>query len=267
MDEITEGAFPTLDILYEDAHLVVVNKPAQMLVHRTEIANGDRVFAVQCVRDQTGRHVWPVHRLDRGTSGVLVFAFSADTARIMGGMMMAQDAVKKRYAALVRGWFAEPVLVEHPLVPPVDPYLRHQKTEAQSAATVFYPAAKAEVPVPNDRYQTTRLSLVSAELLTGRRHQIRRHLKWLSHPIAGDATYGKGALNRALAAYFGADRLMLHCARMAFPHPVTGELLDITAPLEGRMAMVLNTLGIERAYHEKAGSPWSDLPAEIKRLS
>lgn len=95
MDEITEGAFPALDILYEDAHLVVVNKPAQMLVHRTEIANGDRVFAVQCVRDQTGRHVWPVHRLDRGTSGVLVFAFSADTARIMGGMMMAQDAVKK----------------------------------------------------------------------------------------------------------------------------------------------------------------------------
>ena len=255
-----------LEVLYEDDVIGVVNKPAQMLVHRTEIANGDTVFAVQCARETFGRRVRPVHRLDRGTSGVLVFAFDAETAGTMGRLMMA-DGIKKRYAAVVRGTIASPVLVTHPLVPPVDPYLRNQKTEAQSAGTVFYPAAAAEVPVPTSKYPTTRLSLVTAELLTGRRHQIRRHLKWLAHPVIGDATYGKGPLNRALAAHFGADRLMLHCARMAFVHPVTGNVIDVSAPLEARMAAVLKRLGWTEAYRRETEAPWAPLPADIKELS
>ncbi|MGN1149162.1 MAG: pseudouridine synthase [Sutterella sp.] len=258
-------AIVPLDVLYEDDVLGIVSKPAKMLVHRTEIANGDTVFAVQCARETFGRRVWPVHRLDRGTSGVLVFAFDQETAGALGRQMMA-DGMKKRYAAVVRGTIGSPVLVRHPLVPPEDPYLRHSKKEAQEAATVFFPAASAEVPVPSGRYPTTRLSLVTAELLTGRRHQIRRHLKWLAHPIIGDATYGKGPLNRALAAHFGVERLMLHCVRMAFSHPATGELIDVAAPPEADYAAVLDTLGWRAAYDEKAGRPWEALPAEIETL-
>ena len=201
-------------------------------MHRTEIANGDTVFAVQCVREQLGRRVWPVHRLDRGTSGVLVFACDADTASRLGRIMMAGE-VKKRYAAVVRGWLEESVDCRHPLSLPEDPYLKKRRgpSEPQDARTVFIERARGEAPVPSGRFETTRLGLVEAELFTGRRHQIRRHLKWLAHPVIGDATYGKGPLNRAVAQWFGADRLMLHCARMTLPHPVTGEEIDIRAPL------------------------------------
>ncbi len=252
---------PTLDILFEDESIVVVSKPAQMLVHRTEIANGDTVFAVQCVRNQTGRRVWPVHRLDRGTSGVLVFAFDSEMASLLGKSLMAGD-VGKRYTALTRGWITNPVRVDHALVPPVDPYLKHRKVEAQEASTIFTPVVACEVPVKTGSFETTRLGLVSAELLTGRRHQIRRHLKWLAHPIVGDATYGKGPLNRALAAYFGVDRLMLHCDRMRFRHPKTGEVLDISAPYEERMAKVLTQIDALEPAQQAAARDWVPVPRD-----
>ena len=257
---------PTLPVLYRDESIVVVSKPAQMLVHRTEIANGDTVFAVQCVRNQTGRRVWPVHRLDRGTSGVLVFAFDAETAGILGKSLMAGD-VGKRYTAITRGWITDPMRVDHALVPPVDPYLKNRKTQAQDASTILTPVAAREVPVKTGTFETTRLGVVSAELLTGRRHQIRRHLKWVAHPIVGDATYGKGPLNRALAAYFGVDRLMLHCDRMRFAHPKTGEVLDISAPYEERMAKVLMRIDALDEAQRWAARDWTPVPDGIAVLA
>lgn len=121
--------------------------------------------------------------------------------------MMAGE-VKKRYAAVVRGWLEESVDCRHPLSLPEDPYLKKRRgpSEPQDARTVFIERARGEAPVPSGRFETTRLGLVEAELFTGRRHQIRRHLKWLAHPVIGDATYGKGPLNRAVAQWFGADR-------------------------------------------------------------
>ncbi len=256
---------PQLEILYRDDFFVAVNKPAKMLVHRTEIANGDRVFALQCVRNMCARHVFPVHRLDRGTSGVLIFAFDTEAAAALGRAMMSAQ-VKKRYAALVRGWLESDVCVEHPLAPPVDPYIRHQKTEKQEAATVFSPVANVEIPISTGAFETTRLALVAAHLLTGRRHQIRRHLKWLAHPIVGDATYGKGPLNRALADYFGLDRLMLHCERIAFAHPITGVKIDISAPLESEFTKVLRQLQCLTHYEELVTAPWPDYEIWLKTV-
>lgn len=253
---------PELPILYRDERMVAVAKPEKMLVHRTEIANGDTVFAMQCVREQIGAYVWPVHRLDRGTSGVLLFALSAEAASVLGRVMMA-GGVQKRYAAVVRGWLADPVDVRHALSLPTDPYLKHRtKTEPQSARTLFRPVAQAEVPVPCGAFPTTRLGLVEAELLTGRRHQIRRHLKWLAHPIIGDATYGKGPLNRALVPVLGTDRLMLHCARMAFTHPWTGERLELRADPAGALASALGTLGWQDAFAQFARAPWQPVPED-----
>lgn len=260
---------PVLPVLYLDDVMCAVMKPEKLLVHRTEIANGDTVFAVQCVREQLGRRVWPVHRLDRGTSGVLVFALDADTASRLGRIMMAGE-VKKRYAAVVRGWLEEPVDCRHPLSLPEDPYLKKRRgpSEPQDARTVFVERARGEAPVPSGRFETTRLGLVEAELFTGRRHQIRRHLKWLAHPVIGDATYGKGPLNRAVAQWFGADRLMLHCARMTLPHPVTGEEIDIRAPLaDGPFRSAVEMLGWLEAYEELMNGPWREPPAQAQLLA
>ncbi len=102
--------------------------------------------------------------------------------------------------------------------------------------------ASAEVPVSSGKYETTRLSLVKLELLTGRRHQIRRHMKFIAHPIIGDATYGKGPLNRALAEYFGRDRLYLHCCGISFLHPRTGTRVSITDRLDGDFAETVKQL-------------------------
>lgn len=256
---------PTLPILYKDDAMVVVAKPEKMLVHRTEIANGDTVFAMTCVREQIGQYVWPVHRLDRGTSGVLVFALSAEMASKLGRIMMAGD-VQKRYVAMTRGWLSAPVDVLHALSVPEDPYLKKRRNDApQSARTLFWPRASAEIPVASGAFATTRLGLVEAQLLTGRRHQIRRHLKWLAHPIIGDATYGKGPLNRAVAAYLGVDRLMLHCARMALSHPVTGEWIDCQAPLMGDMASAFDKLGWASTFEAIQAAPWLEIFEDPER--
>ncbi len=134
-------------------------------------------------------------------------------------------------------------MIDHPLRPPVDPYLRTQKTEPQDAVTYLHRLATAEVDVPYENFPKTRLSLVELKLGTGRRHQIRRHLKWISHPIIGDATYGKGKLNRTLAQYFGKDRLMLHCREMSFQDPFTGVKVEISAPLDDAFLAYVERLG------------------------
>ena len=170
----------------------------------------------------------------------------------------------------VRGWLEESVDCRHPLSLPEDPYLKKRRgpSEPQDARTVFIERARGEAPVPSGRFETTRLGLVEAELFTGRRHQIRRHLKWLAHPVIGDATYGKGPLNRAVAQWFGADRLMLHCARMTLPHPVTGEEIDIRAPLvEGPFRSAVERLGWLEAYEELMNGPWREPPAQAQLLA
>ena len=216
---------PQIEVLYEDKDLVAIAKPPRLLTHRTEISNGDQFFALQLTRDLLGKKVWPVYRLDRGTSGVLLFAFAPDIVTSLSEQ--PPSVFQKRYIAVARGFVPSPLHITHALRPPVDPYLRVQKTEPQEADTLFMTLATGEVPVPSGNFSSTRLSLVRAELRSGRRHQIRRHLKFSGHPIIGDATYGKGPLNRALAEYFGFDRLMLHCVNISFKHPVSGEVVRI----------------------------------------
>lgn len=258
-DSQTDTPLPAVVPLYLDESLVVIAKPPRLLVHRSEIATADRVFALQLVRDTFGQHVYPVHRLDRGTSGALIFAFSENAAKALA-YQFAAGTVRKRYAVLVRGWMPEPVLCAHPLKPVKDPYLRSQKTEAQEALTLLSPWACTTVPVADGRYPQIRLTLAGAEPVTGRRHQIRRHLKHLSHPVIGDATYGKGPLNRALAPFLGTDRLMLHCARLTFAHPVTGAACDIVAPPETEFEAAISRLGLTEPYRKAVDAPWEAKP-------
>ena len=222
-----------LPILYRDEHIVVIDKPAGLLVHRSEIDRHETRFAIQILRDQIGQRVWPAHRLDRGTSGVLLFGLSAEIAGQLG-RQFEQGRIDKRYWAVVRGYPPTTGSIDHPLTRQRDPYEfqgEASNNEAQPALTHFRTLAQIELPVAVDRYPSSRYALLEVEPVTGRRHQIRRHLKHIAHPIIGDATHGKGPLNRALAELLGLQRLWLHAGRLELAHPVTGQLLVIEAGL------------------------------------
>lgn len=219
-----------LEILHADDHLVAVNKLPGLLVHRTGLDAGETRFALQMLRDQLGRPVWPVHRLDKGTSGVLLFALDADTARAMGLAFEAGVGLHKSYRAVVRGWPAEEGLIDHALRRMPDD-MRIERDEFQPAQTRFRTLERYDLPIPQGRFPSTRCALVELEPLTGRRHQLRRHMKHISHHIIGDATHGKGQLNRDLAALLGLQRLWLHAYELRLRHPVTGVDLHIQAEL------------------------------------
>ncbi|BAO30133.1 23S RNA-specific pseudouridylate synthase [Sulfuritalea hydrogenivorans sk43H] len=239
-----------LDILYRDDFLVAINKPAGLLVHRSDIDRHETRFAVQLLRDQIGRRVHPLHRLDKGTSGVLLFALDADSAREVGGQFQ-RDEVGKRYLAIVRGWPPESGTIDHPLSRQFDDYGRklgaESKTEALPAVTDYRRLATIELPDVVDRYPSSRYALVELLPKTGRQHQLRRHLKHIAHPIIGDATWGKGIHNRFFQQRFGCRRMLLACTRMELRHPRDDRMLSIEAPLEGSFASVIGALGWSEA--------------------
>ena len=217
-----------LEILYRDDHLIAIHKPPGLLVHRTGLDAGETRFAVQLLRDQIGQMVWPAHRLDKGTSGVLLFSLNADTARLLGQAFEQGTGIQKTYQAIVRGWSPPEGLIDHALKRMPDD-MRFGREEIQKAQTRFKTLAHGELPLPYGEFPTTRFSLVALQPLTGRRHQLRRHLKHISHPIIGDTTHGKGPLNRAVAAFIGVQRMWLHATTLALTHPESGQPLEITA--------------------------------------
>lgn len=232
-----------LEILYQDDALVVVNKPSGLLVHRSEIDRHETRFALQLLRNQLGQHVYPVHRLDKPTSGVLAFALSPEMASLTTDLWR-QRTVEKKYLAIVRGWMPEFIHLDKPMAPPVDKYAKHERVRPeQEAVTDFKLLGTVELPVFIDKYPQSRYSLVECTPHTGRKHQIRRHLKHLAHPIIGDARYGKGRHSRYFRDQLQAPRLLLHAASLSVTHPVTGEPLTFHAPLDGIWRRLVNDFG------------------------
>jgi tRNA pseudouridine65 synthase len=217
-----------LAILHQDDALVVIDKPSGLLVHRSPIDRHETRFAVQLLRRQLGRRVYPVHRLDKGTSGALAFALSPATAAELAGQFASRE-VRKVYHAIVRGWPAASGVIDHPLAAVRDAYAPGDGASPQPCRTAYRSLATVELPVRVDRYPTSRYALVELEPETGRRHQLRRHLAHVSHPIIGDSTYGKGRHNRLFAERFGVRRLLLACVCLEFRHPVTGRTVVVTA--------------------------------------
>ncbi len=235
---------PPLPVIHEDDRLIVVHKPAGLLVHRTGIDRHETRFAVQMLREQCGRFVFPVHRLDKGTSGLLVFAFDAETARSLGAAFES-GAVTKRYQAVVRGWPEATGLIDHPLARLRDVHGdgRGEAGPAQPARTAYRRLVQWEIPHRVDRYPSSRYALLELTPFTGRRHQLRRHMKHLAHPIIGDATYGQGRHNRLFQALFGCRRMLLACTALDCVHPGSGAPLHLSAPPSEDFAAVLAALG------------------------
>jgi tRNA pseudouridine65 synthase len=268
---MTRTLHPPLPILCRDEHLIAIHKPPGWLVHRTGMDAGERRIVVQALRDQLGgQHVHPVHRLDKGTDGVLLLALHPEAARTLM-QAFAEQRVQKRYLALVRGWAPEAIEVDHALRPDDAP----ADAPAQSAQTTFRHLARLDWPEAADpRFASTRASLVEACPHTGRRHQIRRHLKHLAHPIVGDATHGKGPLNRWWAERLGGQRLWLHAWQLSVPHPVSGERLQLHSGLSLDGALKLDNATASdptetrlQTWQTLLASPhWIDRPAVVPDL-
>lgn len=242
-----------LPILYQDQALIAVNKPAGMLVHRSWLDKHETEFVMQKLRDQIGQYVFPIHRLDRPTSGVLLFALSSEIANAVC-RQFEQKQVQKQYLAVVRGYLTGQERIDYPLKPKwdkiADKFSQQDKTP-QEAVTDYQGLATLEIPVAVGRYATSRYSLVRLTPQTGRKHQLRRHLKHIFHPIIGDTQYGDLHQNRAFSAYFSVNRLMLHAESLELLHPTTQQVLRICAPLDPSFAKIRQLFDTENHFISK----------------
>lgn len=211
---------PHLETVFVDDDMVVVNKPVGWLTHKTGLCS-DRVTCMSLLRDQLGRWVYPVHRLDRATSGLLMFALSPEVAETLGRAMQ-ERRIQKTYLAVVRGHVKEGGVMDKPLA-------SGSSSLEQSAVTFYQPLATVECPWPVRPYASARYTLLSLKPMTGRTHQLRRHMRSLSRPIIGDTKFGDGAHNAAFAERLGIRRLMLHARDLSFVHPRTGSEVRLEA--------------------------------------
>ncbi len=214
-----------LEILYQDDVLVAVNKPAGMLVHRSWLDRHETQFIMQTLRDQIGQLVYPIHRLDRPTSGVLLFALNSEIANLLC-QQFEQKQTEKQYLAVVRGYVTGHGEIDYP---------------PQSAVTFYEGLQTVEMPYGVGRYATSRYSLMRLVPKTGRKHQLRRHMKHIFHPILGDTQYGDLHQNRALTEHTGCSRLMLHAEKLTFVHPLTQLPITIQAGLDPQWRNLMQT--------------------------
>lgn len=221
-------------IIYQDEHYVAINKPAGLLVHRSMIDRHETRFALQMVRDHLRQRVYPVHRLDKPTSGVLIFALSQDVAR-MTMPVFSSKQVKKRYVAIVRGFTQEHDIIDYPLKEQLDKIAdanAQQDKDAQEAVTAYQRLNTVELPFSVGRYKSARYSLIELLPETGRKHQLRRHMKHIFHPVVGDTSHGDGRHNQLFREQFDCHRLMLHASELSFTCPQKQTAISIHAPYD-----------------------------------
>ncbi len=233
----------SLEIVYQDGDCIAINKPPGLLVHRTSLDTRATEFAMQILRDQIGRLVYPVHRLDRPTSGILLFALSSECAKLLVEQFV-ERTISKTYVAFVRGFSPDEGSFESALKDKPNAFSDTRLLERErDARTDFRTTARYELPFSDGRHPTSRYSLMEIIPRTGRRHQIRRHLKRAAHPIVGDTTHGDHRHNKRLHQRFGLSRMLLAATKLEFEHPRTGQELVLTANRGGEFDSLLGEIG------------------------
>lgn len=222
-----------LEIIYQDEVMVIVNKPTGLLVHRSPIAADASEFAIQVLRDQIGQKVFPVHRLDRKTSGLLVFALNEEVNKLMQVAFMNR-AIEKKYLAIVRGFVAENGTIDYTLT--------NEAGKVQDARTHFRLLQHFEIEIPNGKFSTARYSLVEVEPETGRMHQIRKHFAHIFHPIIGDRPHGCNKQNKLFLEKWGMNSMLLHASELTFKHPLTNQEMTFKAPLPADFNLTIERL-------------------------
>ncbi|MGI4749718.1 MAG: pseudouridine synthase [Janthinobacterium lividum] len=226
-----------LEILYQDEHLIAINKPHGLLVHRSAIARDVHEFALQLLKNQIGKWVNPTHRIDRKTAGVLLFALDKETEKAMQ-MAFAENRVQKKYLAIVRGHTPDYEEIDYPL--------RKENGTLQDAFTAYHTLQRAELDIPLGAHPSSRYSLVEAKPTTGRMHQLRKHFSHIFHPIIGDRTHGCNKQNRMFKNKWQMETMMLHAEELSFQHPITGVSITIKAPLQNEFLEVMQLMGWQK---------------------
>ena len=235
-----DGGLEQTDILYRKSGLLAINKPAGVPVHGSRILEDNPETLLTMTRNLLGSVVHPVHRLDRPVSGVQLLAESPQ-ALARFGQAFEKRQVNKCYLAVVRGWPDHQGTISHPLLPPRDE--RKAESKPRDAVTRFERVAKVELPEPVSPYSTSRYSLLALYPETGRRHQLRRHMKHISHHLLGDSTYGRGEHNRLFREKLRCRRLLLHAFSLELTHPENEENLRLQAPLDSEFSKIIEAFG------------------------
>lgn len=222
-----------LEILYQDDNIVAINKPHGLLVHQSPIARDAEEFALQLLRNQLKKAVYPSHRLDRKTSGVLLFALDKATDSIMQQKFQNRE-VEKKYLALVRGFAPEQMTIDYAL--------KNDNEILQDAVTHFKTLEYFEIDVPFGKHPTSRYSLVEATPETGRMHQLRKHFAHIFHPIIGDRPHGCNKQNKFWLEKFQMNKMLLHASELSFEHPYSNEPIAIKATISEEFQRVLDIL-------------------------
>lgn len=222
-----------LEILYQDEYLVAINKPHGLLVHRSPIATNADTFAVQELRNQIDQHVYPVHRLDRKTSGVLLFALDTDTHKQLQ-QAFADRKVEKDYLAILRGYTEDEGTIDYALT--------NDKGKVQEAVTHYRTLERTEIALPFGKHNTSRYSLVAVKPETGRMHQIRKHFAHILHPIIGDRPHGCNKQNRLFKEKWRMTTMLLHARQLSFDHPTGQKPLKLEAEIQSEFGRSLQFL-------------------------
>lgn len=232
-----------LSILFQDDCLVAINKPPDLLIHRSELDPHESQNAMTLLRNQLGQWVYPIHRLDKPTSGVLLFALNQEVARHLSDLF-AQQLIMKSYLAIVRGFTDVKAKIDYPLKNQWHKQLKRKNRplpSVQTAITEYHRLATIELPYAVGPYPTARYSFIKVFPKTGRNRQIRRHMKHIFHPIVGDVAYGDGKHNAFFRKQYFCHRLLLHAHAIHFKHPMGETKLSIQAPLFQDFQRVIDT--------------------------
>jgi len=222
-----------LEILYQDEYMIAINKPHGLLVHRTKMATDAKIFALQLLRDQISQPVFPAHRLDRKTGGVLLFALNKEMDSLLQ-QMFAYKKMDKTYLAIVRGYLEDEGKIDYPLT--------NDSGKSQDAVTSYRLLDKTELDVPFGMFSTSRYSLVELKPETGRMHQLRKHMAHIFHPIIADRTHGCNKQNKLFKEKWGMETMLLHAQTLSFEHPITNEKVTIKAQIQSEFQRMMNLM-------------------------
>ena len=222
--------------LVEDEHFYVVAKPAKLAVHPSPMCRDKRTLLCLVRNKGGGEHVYPVHRIDKPVSGPVLFARTSQMCALLQQQFI-EGLVSKNYLAIVRGWTEGGGVIEHPL--------KKENGTMQECRTEYECLGRFDIPETLGKFDSIRYSFLRLKPITGRFHQLRRHLRDISHPILGDTTDGDSHQNRFFRERFSINRLMLHCQGLAFDHPITGERVQVQLTPDAEFVRVLDQLGFQ----------------------
>ena len=228
-----------LEIIYRDQNLIAVNKPYGYFVHKSKLDPLADQIVLPMLRDQIGQFVYPVHRLDRKTTGVLLFTLDKNIQAILN-KQFENKTVLKKYIAIVRGWTEKEGSIDYSL--------KNLDGKVQEALTLFQTIKKSEINIAFGKFKTSRYSLVQLMPTTGRMHQLRKHMSHINHPIIGDRPHGCNKQNRLFLEHFEFSEMLLHAQCLTINHPINGRRIQIEASFHtefSRMLLALNLLDCE----------------------